>query len=1198
MPFNPNDFAPKESGFNPDAFLPNKTGFNPDNFLPQEAKPFNPEGFLPVTKNDFSAAIPDIVNQLKASLLPQGQAEFTPQQISDTSNLSTPESYVSPETKAADAASLEKMRNLVYKNPLQGMEQLGQVAYAKGMGQQVSPEQDKALQDFTVENFKGIVLYPAAVAVAAQGVGWYIANRTLPGAVESARAAITKGLLSKGVPAEKAAAMADEGMTQAVAKAQAVGAEPGIPEFVGIRKAAQKGFGPKEGTPNVPARATAPDGLGPKSAPAAPIESPLETPQTEIMSSVMSPKTAAGTTLPPEQQAAFMQTQAKVLQNVVGRGDITEAEIPALVFDKAKDGVTLRAIVERKMVQNPGNPDLAVQSAADEYHGFLVGIKKTAEAQAKAELAPEPLLKNRPGFINADVPPTPPETVVPHETPITSLDSLKHSVKTMPKVEGANVGPTMAEELKQAATSTKNRATKALEGIKSVSKGIWDSYSKPAPWTDFKDALGDYQGTRQITGFKAAEFAKEIQKTIPSEAQEGITNWIEAQGDRQVLQERLNATADPKLEAGYKAALNLSPEQQALAESVKDYFNSRLKEAQDLGVLDQGVENYVHHIWDRENSFTQEVTKEVNTGLLKKNPGLAKKRIWETFFQGEQLGGTPKDKRIGFLVTAYEQSLNEAIAARNFANKLRTGTGSDGRPLAIPSNAKDEFGNSLAPRDYQVVNHPAFKSGMNQIYVHPEIHTHISNVLGRSAVKDFKVAGIPVGDLALNGSRELKNTLLSLSMFHQVQEGVHAVGHEVNPLSVPEINLDIPLQTELVKHGLMIHGSSGLGEFSEGTSSSGLINRAPVLGKYLAKYGEYLFQNFIPRLKMEMAVNAYARNVKRYAGKYTDDQILSITAEQSNAAFGELNYMMLGRSKTLQDIFRLVVLAPDFLEARTRFAGQALRPDGKEQMAALIRLSLIMAAVAQSVNYMVNGKTDWKNPFSATINGKRYALRSVPGDILHLIDKPRNFFYNRLNPTITRPIVEWLTGRDQFGRKRDFPTQATDWFKAQAPIPVQGPLWRSGLTLVDSILQSGGISSYIARTPAEETALQISLDRIPANNQTPESREKSKLRGDLRAKFLAEGPSALSQAYKEGVIGPKDMAKIEKTSHKGNFTRQMAGWPLEDVAKVMEEANPAELPELRRIFIKKYPREIRGSSKNRIEELKALRSKVMSHKAD
>ena len=105
---------------------------------------------------------------------------------------------------------------------------------------------------------------------------------------------------------------------------------------------------------------------------------------------IVSPQTVSGSKLPGNLQSKFMQTQLSVLRNVVSRGVITEAEIPTLIHDKAKDGQTLRAIVERKMLETPGDMKAAVKAAADEYHGFLEGIKKTSEAQG---VAPAPVVQ-------------------------------------------------------------------------------------------------------------------------------------------------------------------------------------------------------------------------------------------------------------------------------------------------------------------------------------------------------------------------------------------------------------------------------------------------------------------------------------------------------------------------------------------------------------------------------------------------------------------------------------------------------------------------------------------------------------------------------------------------------------------------------------------------------------------------------------
>ena len=102
--------------------------------------------------------------------------------------------------------------------------------------------------------------------------------------------------------------------------------------------------------------------------------------------------TKPATSLPAAQQQDFMRVQTQVLQNVIARGDIKESEIPGLVLDKAKDGITLRDIVERRVAEFPGQPEMAVQRAADEYHGFLRGIKQMQEAQP----APEPAVPAAP----------------------------------------------------------------------------------------------------------------------------------------------------------------------------------------------------------------------------------------------------------------------------------------------------------------------------------------------------------------------------------------------------------------------------------------------------------------------------------------------------------------------------------------------------------------------------------------------------------------------------------------------------------------------------------------------------------------------------------------------------------------------------------------------------------------------------------
>jgi hypothetical protein len=193
----------------------------------------------------------------------------------------------------------------------------------------------------------------------------------------------------------------------------------------------------------------------------------------------------------------------------------------------------------------------------------------------------------------------------------------------------------------------------------------------------------------------------------------------------------------------------------------------------------------------------------------------------------------------------------------------------------------------------------------------------------------------------------------------------------------------------------------------------------------------------MPRLKMEMATHALARNRERYAGKLTDDQILALTARQANAAFGGLNYKLMGRNKTFQDALRLFLMAPDFLEARARFVAQGARPYGREQSMALLLGAVVLYTLCRLLNEAINGDPQWDTPFAVIINGKEYKLRTVQEDLVNAIEDPAKFAKNRLSPP-AGAVVDAMGG-EKHNRKKD--ETLTERAKAAAasavPIPVQ-----------------------------------------------------------------------------------------------------------------------------------------------------------------
>jgi len=452
----------------------------------------------------------------------------------------------------------------------------------------------------------------------------------------------------------------------------------------------------------------------------------------------------------------------------------------------------------------------------------------------------------------------------------------------------------------------------------------------------------------------------------------------------------------------------------------------------------------------------------------------------------------------------------------------------------------------------------------------------MQNLFGASAI-----AKSPLGRAALRGLGEFKRTLLSLSGFHQVQVGIHAVFHNVNPVKAPPIDLYDPLTAKGVRNGLMITDHSALAEFSEGVGGhNGLVARVPGLGPLMTRYQEYLFQDYIPRLKVAMFKEAYGRNIKRYP-KLTSDQIAEITGHQANAAFGELNYKWLGRNKTFQDSLRVLFLAPDFLEARAKFVGQALTPLGKEQLAALIRGSAELYVGSKIMNMMLNdGDPKWDKPFSVVWNKKEYALRTIPGDLAHLFHDPRGFVYWRLNPAATRPMVEWATGKDARGRERTPQLELWDFIKSGVPIPIQGFMKNPDDSLAESVitsaLQSLGINSYAAKTAAEKKAAEAASHNFPKTPETWESRKKAQLMRTLRnaVEDTPTGvPPKVLEALQQGQISQRQAINLledrDKPQLQRSFERLRVPSQLKDIEEIFDKATPEERLLLQSLMQKK-----------------------------
>jgi hypothetical protein len=204
---------------------------------------------------------------------------------------------------------------------------------------------------------------------------------------------------------------------------------------------------------------------------------------------------------------------------------------------------------------------------------------------------------------------------------------------------------------------------------------------------------------------------------------------------------------------------------------------------------------------------------------------------------------------------------------------------------------------------------------------------------------------------------------------------------------------------------------------------------------------------------------------------------------------------------------------------RGRFVGQALKPYGREQQRALILGAAVMYVGARLVNQIVNRDPDWDpaHAFSIRVGRRLYALRTVQGDIAHLITDPRSFAAHRLNPITTRPLLEALTGRDKFGRPQDLQGQLKDVAKGIMPVPLQALTRPGDYDITESITKGMGVTATRYRSRAARTAheLWIKGGTFGESTRTPaEQKLIAKHRSAIEAgKF---DPNAVRADYKAG----------------------------------------------------------------------------------
>lgn len=772
----------------------------------------------------------------------------------------------------------------------------------------------------------------------------------------------------------------------------------------------------------------------------------------------------------------------------------------------------------------------------------------------------------------------------------TDIEQLTDVIKGMPDSEIP-----MKERFKASVETAMAGAKTAAEAATGAAKGAYawmrTKLTDYPRFTKWKEGLLKWDAEDQLASKATYEFGKENERAIPEpERQAAIGAWIDSGGDVEILKHAESVVPD-EFKGAYRDAQNLTPEELNLAKNAQNYFDSVLQDLIDNGMLEHGVENYIHRIFKKDSPQKASALADVNAGTLPTNPSLIRKRIFKYDYEAIQAGENVVQNFADRLM-AYDQAFKRALSARTFVKWMqeKTDLEADERPMVDVRGGSifDEQGKRVAmnrpgarvkPRqvaggesvpvnyrgDYISYDHPAFRNleweafdkdgnpilkedgtpeiRRGDLVVHPEALKKIEALLDKSWWQKNKGA-----KAVLKVSSAVKSTKLDLSLFHPVQLAAHAVEHGVTKL----VKLDVhdPAQRSLIEHGLTVFDHHQQQLFSEGLGKNpSLLRYVPYLGKYLGDLHDVTFKEMIPRMKMSMALDALERNRKRFPN-VSEDDLQYLTGQQANAAFGGQNLRDLGMHPSTVDALRALLLAPDFLISRGRFVGQGLsaipallkgkKGFGFEQLKALALGAAGLWMISRLLNKTVSGEWRFDDPFEVVIKGRKFGIRTVQEDLWRAVTDPRSFWMARVNPTTVRTGVEALTGRDWRGVQRNALEQGKDFLEQPIPMAL---VTKDDRKLWETALSAMGLT--VKRESAIRDVVKMAADWRKKNNirQEPGDFQYDPERDPYRRLKIAlaiDDEAAARKAWQELRADPA--LKNKASSHMNNYlSRSFSG---------------------------------------------------------
>lgn len=482
-----------------------------------------------------------------------------------------------------------------------------------------------------------------------------------------------------------------------------------------------------------------------------------------------------------------------------------------------------------------------------------------------------------------------------------------------------------------------------LNGFDRIKEYMYFRQARSLNMTKFPDSI-----RQEMSKLLGHEYGKEDYETMRS-----ILLYIEA---KNLSEEQVETFINyKKAKYWYEKAMAITDEQKVIAEKVEKRMSEMLADARSNNVVDWEVENYVPHYWKQTVDETKPRRYKHSSPSFSPFTTHNIKRKNETYFDGlrKNLDFMYRDP-LGDLF-AYERDMQASMAAKDMIEAGMMIRDINGNPFFSRKKLENyaEIKHDAFVVDTPVPDMPHHTSYANdsfhwrkvgdgpndkmlfmedKLYAPAEVAKWIDNAFGESILDNTDLGrGITVFNAARKSVRLLMSLFHAMSYSWQWYAGVQGNKFKreaggLNPIKAYRYGLrSLALRDEdvqlLTESGLTYDMNNDYVLDSNAKKFIGNLKGPFKIVQPLLRvtdaYNNWLFNRFGSGLKISAALVELNHLREKY-GWMDQDELARAAAQHVNNDFGGLDLRRMGRNQTVQNIFKLLIMAPDWNESNIR----------------------------------------------------------------------------------------------------------------------------------------------------------------------------------------------------------------------------------------------------------------------------------------